>query len=79
VTIRRWRDDLDGTWHESGDLDQWDVEQDAARGREHEVAWIDQRSFNFRLRCACGWESHLHLMEKDALAEGREHLGLRPE
>ncbi len=34
MTIRRWRDDLDGTWHESGDLDQWDVDQDAARLRE---------------------------------------------
>jgi hypothetical protein len=32
--IRRWRDELDGTWHESGDLDQYDVEQDAARLRD---------------------------------------------
>jgi len=35
--IRRWRDELDGTWHESGDLDQWDVEQDAKRAQEAAV------------------------------------------
>jgi hypothetical protein len=43
---------------------------------EHEVVWADRRSFNHRLRCTCGWESRLHLMERDVLTEGRQHLDL---
>lgn len=37
--ITRWRDDLDGTWHESGDLDGWDVEHDVPQDDPELNAW----------------------------------------
>lgn len=41
----------------------------------HQVRFSDRRSFNFRIVCmTCGWESRLHLMEKDALEEGHDHV-----
>lgn len=40
----------------------------------HYTTYTDRRSFNYKLKCSCGWESKLHLMEKDALAEAREHI-----
>jgi len=40
----------------------------------HEMTWEDERSFNWRLTCACGWKSGIHLMERDAVSEARKHL-----
>ena len=35
--------------------------------------WVDKRSFNFRLQCHCKFQTKIHLMEKDAVAELNEH------
>lgn len=48
MAINRWRDELDGTWHESGDLDASDYEGEAERFRyeyeEREALSADARS-----------------------------------
>jgi hypothetical protein len=38
----------------------------------HEAQWADRRSFIFRLRCSCGWQTRVHMMERDAVAQMRQ-------
>lgn len=41
--------------------------------RQIRFTWVERSSFNFRLRCECGWEAR-DLMERDVIKKAREHV-----
>jgi hypothetical protein len=52
------------------------VMPDGHQQLDHEMRWLDRRSFNFKSSCVCGWQGTTCLMEKDAEAEYKKHLAV---
>jgi hypothetical protein len=39
----------------------------------HVMGWKLRISLAFQTKCSCGWVGAIHVMERDATAEWREH------